>query len=369
MLSKRSFSTLVAAVVCVALCVSPIFSDDATGAPVPADMTDAVLVSWLREIWLTWQIESKFKGDYVFHRGRVDAPADAEMPNVVIDESIELHLQGHGVVCKDGYVYRISCLFDPKPELVKLDPAVLPDRLEGQVFGIHNRDFEDATNGEFVIHTYPLIESDHTLISAQVVTERSIEQSPLRRPNWMMNGPPVPRMPVPDTHWFPFEPPHDEVDFEVQRLDNDRVRLSLQFESDDILPYPVHVSYEADWWLGPNVPVIERAHQCTEPLDETQDGGYEHEIRFSDFRDCDGLQIPAKVTDLQRGMLVDSEGTPVRGVHVCVWTCDNLTSEGLTEKDFAIPLDPQRAIIHLNDPQSFRDAGYISILELTPMTC
>jgi hypothetical protein len=164
---------------------------------------------------------------------------------------------------------------------------------------------------------------------------------------------------------FPLEPLHDPADFVVERLSDDRVRLSTQYEDDPSSSLPSRHTYSVELWLGPEVPVIERAHLIVERLEEGE-RGYEMELRYSDFRDCEGLYIPAELTDLRRGIFVNEDGTPNANAHLTQWICANLGELPPTDKDFAIPVDPVYAVLNnVMQPMRFRESAEISVVELT----
>jgi hypothetical protein len=309
-------------------------------------------------------VEACYKGDYIFQRSSAEVPEGLDLSSIEPDE-LEYLLAGKGFVCKDGYLFRIRCEFDNKPERRELDPDELPEGSPEGLVAVSHHDYDNATNGEVYVYTYPLDEQ-FSCVSVGLVDDESLEQSILRRPSIVfIDAPPNPPMPVPGTMDFPLEPPHDPTDFIVERLGDDRVRLSMQFEDDPSSSLPSRRTYSVEWWLGPEVPVIERAHLIVERLEEGEHG-YELELRYSNFRDCDGLLIPANVTDLGRGLFMNEDGSPNASAHLTQWICANLGELPPTDKDFAIPVDPVYAVIGgVMHPMRFRDAAEISVVELT----
>jgi hypothetical protein len=112
--------------------------------------------------------------------------------------------------------------------------------------------------------------------------------------------------------------------------------------------------------------VIERAHIKVVRLANNRARGYEIEFRYEDFRDCDGLLVPAQVTRLMPGTSTNDEGDPVHRVWVVQWNCQSLGEREPDADDFAISFDPNKAIFSgIRNPQYFRDLAEIPVITLT----
>ncbi len=200
-------------------------------------------------------------------------------------------------------MYRVS--WHPERDSpIRTDTSDLPSPPGGgQVRSFLDTDFDEATNGVLWIRSNRYVEDEHTIVSASVIPEAQLQDGILPRPGIMgMGAFPLPTLPVPATIEFPHEyPMFEPSEYEVTRLDEHRVRLSAQSETET--PHPSRDIFAVDWWLGPDVPVIERAYHRAERRRDDRDEVREHETRFTDFRICEGLRVPARITCLSQAVL------------------------------------------------------------------
>lgn len=326
--------------------------------------SDVELVQTLRAAWRRCQSDAEFKANYRYYEGF--SSGDVELSEIKKIEHVNVFAAGF--VCKQAQRYRLSRIYAGDPVRV----GGVAGRRGPQM--IQKMDFDEETDGTIFISFKPGQSEVASHAQVMKLEEEGLHIGVMPRPGQLGAISPIHPAGGGGVAGFPLEP-HPRFhasDFQVTRLDDNRVRLRAQIahanpipdQGEQVSPFRLSSTYTADWNLKHDVPVIERAHIHVEQFGNRA-GITETEVRMSEFRDCDGFRLPSQILFLWRGNFRNA-GKPVPKVAVRQWSSQDLGQELPESDDFAIPLEPATVLIGLKNPIPVRENGHISVVDLKP---
>lgn len=318
------------------------------------------LVESLRAAWRQSRLESEFKGSYEYQEG-----VSSDTPDLSAIDSVEvLNTQSRGFVCKKSQLYRISRIYDGDPVALGTYSNSKPNSsVKEERSFLKNMDFDEVTNGSILISYKHSQKNIPPHIQLMKIPNTDRIPGGLACPGQIGAVSPI----FPDgggfSENFPLEPypPFQPTEFMLAKLGNNQYRLVAKRKT--IKPFDSLFTYTIDWNLSYDIPVITRAH-----LSEERTGQrvklMEYEVRMTDFRDCNGLRLPARILYLWRGNSFNAAGEPVDKVIVRDWSSEDLGQEAPRNDDFLITFEPDTNIVGLKQPIPIRKRGSLSIIDI-----